>query len=204
MKNFFRAMISCKDTIFEKKDRPAADVFVKVRAFVEDGSYSTCKRAKALAEMRLKGCDAHIIAEHFSVAYDTIRTELKKMSKELWGIFPEDFFEKLSDYRENKGYVDSVVSALGYHGSSADNLVLLDVTRSIRNTKRVDSVMKYALDDCQKEIEFLQRYSKAFYEKDLSTVDLQKLRYLIGVLDGEDTVLQQAKLISLVGGVNND
>ena len=203
MKNFFRVMIACKDTIFENRDRPAADAFMKVRAFVEGASYSTCKRARTLAEMRIKGCDAHVISEHFGVSYDTIRTELKKMSKDLWGIFPEDFFEKLSSYKENKPYVDEVISALAFYGKTADDLLLMDVVRDARGGSTPDDGATYSIKDCRNEVEFLLRYSKSFYAKDVLSVDKRKLRYLIDVLDGKVNISEQVALANELGGFKN-
>lgn len=200
MKNFFRAMVACKDTIFEKKDRAAADVYLKVKAFVEEGSYTNCKKARSLAEMRLRGLDAHVIAEHFGVAYNTIRTELKRMSKDLWGIFPEDFLDKLSDYRTNKQYVDEIIKSLDYLSVRAEDLLLMDVVRVLRVDAGGET---YSLADCTEEVDFLKRYSKAFFDEDLHTVDKDKLRYLISILDGSTTVVERAKLIGVLGGNNN-
>lgn len=204
MKNFFRVMVTCKDVIFEKKDRPAADVFLKVRSFVEGGAYSSCKRAKSLAEMRLKGCDAHVISEHFGVAYDTIRTELKKMSKELWGIFPEDFFDRLSNYHENRAYVDEVVSALRFYGKTAEGLLLMDVVRDIRTSTPIGEDVEYSIEECQEELEFLTRYSKGFYAKDMERMDKGKLKYLIDTLDGKGTITNQVAVANKLGGFEDD
>lgn len=202
MKNFFRAMIECKDAIFEKKDRPAADAFVKVKEFVESGVYSTVGRARSIAEMRLRGDDPHIISERFGVAYDTIRTELKKMSIDLWNIFPEDFFVKLAEYKENKAYVDKVISALGYYGKKAEDLILWDVVRSTKGISGGDE--EYDLSECRDEIDLLLRYSRAFFEVDIAKVNASKLRYLLGVLDGNGSAVKRVDLIKELGGFEND
>jgi hypothetical protein len=185
MKNFFSEMLKCKRLIYENRDRLSADVFLKVKSFVEGGSYSSCKKASDIAKMTLQGFNPQAIAEHFELSYETIRTEKRNISNELWGIFPKDFFEKLADYKSNKDYIDDCIFSLENVCLSSKDLLLMGISNDIlsKNTLPLED---YSIEDLQDELFFLLRYSKAFYENDLLTVDLNKLAYLIGVIDGKE------------------
>lgn len=183
MKNFFSEMLKCKREIYARRDRLLADVYSKVQSFVESGKYSACKKAEDIAKMSLKGYDARVISEHFGLKYDTIRTEKRLISNELWGIFPTDFFEKLLDYRNNKTYIDDCLYSLDNFGMTSDKVILLDVVRNINALSDVYSDEEYLTEELQNEFDFLLRYSKEFFENDLSTVNISKLKYILDVLD---------------------
>lgn len=184
MNNFFKEMLKCKMSIYNRKDRLSADVFLKVQTFVESGSYSSCKKAPYIAKMSLQGFSPVYIAQHYGLSSETIRAEKRNISKELWGIFPEDFFEKLSNYSLNKEYVDSCIYSIENAGTSSNDLLLMGISADIysKNTKPLGD---YDISDLQDELYFLLRYSKSFFENDLLSVDLNKLAYILSVIDGK-------------------
>ena len=51
-----------------------------------------------------------------------------------------------------------------------------------KNTKPLGD---YDISDLQDELYFLLRYSKSFFENDLLSVDLNKLAYILSVIDGK-------------------
>lgn len=184
MTNFFSEMLKCKKKIYDKRDRVLADKFIILQEFVESGVYSSCKKADEIAKLTLKGYNAHVLAEHFNLAYDTIRTEKRLISNELWKIFPKNFFEKFLEYRENKQYIDDCFYSMGVHDLTSDDFLLLDVKRSINHINN-NTFEVFDIKDLTYEIEFLQRYSKTFFNSDLSNVDKEKLMYIIDILDGK-------------------
>ena len=94
----------CRDRIYEKKDRAAADVYILVKDFVESGKYSRCRRASELITMQLRGYNDRNIAERYNISAETVRVERRQISNELWSIFGIDFFDRLLNYKENKEY----------------------------------------------------------------------------------------------------
>ena len=184
MNNFFKEMLKCKMSIYNKKDRLSADVFLKVQTFVESGSYSSCKKASYIAKMSLQGFSPVYIAQHYGLSSETIRAEKRNISKELWGIFPEDFFEKLSNYPLHKDYIDSCIYSIENVGTSSNDLLLMGISADIysKNTKPLGD---YDISELRDELYFLLRYSKSFFENDLLSVDLNKLAYILSVIDGK-------------------
>lgn len=199
MKNFFTAMLKCKDEIYLKRNRQSADIYLKVQSFVESGCYSTCKKAGEIAKLTLKGFDARELAEHFGRAYDTIRTEKRSISMSLWALFPSDFFEKLINYQENKQYIDDCIYVLDTFEIKADDVLFFDVVKDIGVSDC--SGQSYNYSELQNELDFLSRYSRLFYESDKGTVDSNKLQYLIGVLNStnKNTSLRAKVLGKLIG-----
>lgn len=183
MKNFFSVMIKCKDEIYERRDRNAADVFVKVRDFVESGRYSSCKRASDIAKLTLRGLKDSDIAIKFDRSVETVRSEKRKISVELWSIFPADFFDNLLDYRNKSSYVDSCIFALNYWGSASDAVLLSDVVKGVLLSGKVQG-NDYTIEELKEEIGVLRLYTRDYLETNLSMSDIDKLRYIIAILDG--------------------
>lgn len=184
MKNFFSVMLNCKRIIFENRDRLAADVYKKVQVFVESGVYSKCKKADDIASMTLNGYNAYVIAEKYNLSYETIRVEKRQISEELWRIFPVDFFSKLCEYRENKEYIDDCLYSISHLNVKSSNLVFFDVVKEIKDKPCKNSSIEYDYTELRNEIDFLMRYSREFFKFDLANVDIDKLKYLIDVIDG--------------------
>ena len=185
MNNFFREMLKCKREIYNRRDRLSADVFSKVQTFVESGSYSACKKADDIAKMLLKGYDDRVIAEHFGLKYDTIRTEKRLISNELWKLFPSDFFEKLLDYSDNKVYIDECIYSVSNSSVSSDDILLVGVLNEVKCPDIDYPEGDIRFEDMRDELDFLLRYSKSFFESDLLTIDKGKVNYIIDVLDGK-------------------
>ena len=186
MKNFFSAMIKCKDEIYIRRDREAADIFVKVREFVEAGRYSSCKRASDIAKMTLRGLNEADIATHFGRSVETIRSEKRRISAVLWSIFPADFFDNLLDYKSKRQFVDNCMYALNYWGSAANIVLLADVVRNIVINKESNSAdLEYSLDELKDELGVLRLYTREYLETNLNMVDLTKMNYIIDILEGK-------------------
>jgi hypothetical protein len=212
MVNFFSAMLKCKNAIYNNRDRVSADAFLKVQSFVESGTYSSCKKADFLAEKILAGVDMREIADYLDLSYETIRSEKRTISNELWGIFPQDFFDKLACYDKNKEYIDDCMYYALHTNISAKDLVLSDVCNIIRSEKDTSGgldwfnstafeVEKFGVSAINKEIDLLKRYSRSFLKGDMSECKLSNLKYVLDVLDGkEGTANLRASIIKELKG----
>lgn len=197
MKNFFSIMIRCKDEIYERKDRLAAEAFIKVKSFVENEKYSRCKKANEIAKFSLRGYNVKELAEKFGISVEGAKSEKRKVSEELWRIFPYDFFDKLKEYRENKDFIENFLYSLSLYNLKSDNLLLWDVVDAVRCCD--SSNVNYNLSDLVDEVDFVSRYSKVFFEHDISNIDVSKLKYIVDVIDGniQDPILKVKLLKSL-------
>lgn len=202
LKNFFSEMLKCKQKIYDRRNRLSADVYTKVQKFVEEGSYSSCKKAPTIAKMTLSGFDAKTIAQHIGKSYDTIRTEKRQISNDLWRIFPEDFFEKLADYSENRSYIDDCIQSLGTYNLSSVDYLIVGVLNDLKSQKDATGLSDCDILDLTNELDFLRRYSKAFFEDDLKTVDVKKVNYIIDVIDGKkgNSFIRSRIIKELTGG----
>ena len=183
MANFFSEMLKCKRYIYDHKDRGAALAFKEVQRFVETGKYSSCKKAAEIGKRLLAGYSKDEIAQLFNLSPETIRTNKKNMSAELWLLFPSDFFDRLCDYANNRDYIKSCLYSISTYDVTSDKIVLLDVLREISNRSDGIDSFDYSLQELGNELDFLLRYSKGFLENEFASVDIDKLAYILKVLD---------------------
>ena len=196
MKNFFSTMLLCKEKIYSMRNRGAAEAYLKVQAFVVSGVYSRNRKAAEIADLSLKGMDAKVLAEHFGLSYETIRSEKRKISDELWKLFPHDFFDLLIDFKKNQKIVDDVLYSLSVYEIKSGNIIFREVLNSVSVLKPKDYLGKTDLSEFDAEIHFLRLYSKFFLEKDLEGINLSKVSYLIDVLDSKKgNLLEKAELL---------
>lgn len=182
MRSFFKAMLGCRVVIYEKRDRAAADVYSSVEKFLKEGHYSSYRKANELATLRLGKYSEEAIAAQLGISQGTVRTHTRNVSAELYQLFGSNFFDLLSNYAENRLTVDSVMYRVKHQNKMAVSYVLSDVISAIKDRSTVSK--EFQLCDCSQELDFLCRYSRSFLDSVLSEVDVDKLAYLLDVLDG--------------------
>lgn len=182
MKNFFSVLLKCKQDVYERRDRAAAEVLKVVQRFAESGIYSSCKKAGDIVSLTLRGFDVKTIGEKYNLSPETIRSEKRKISEELWSIFPNDFFDNFVDFNNNRDYFKDFLYSLGEYNSKSGDFILIDVLSKIPAYSDLGSE-DYCIEDIRNELDLLLRYSAMFLAEDLKRVDMKKLRYIIDVLD---------------------
>jgi hypothetical protein len=199
MANFFRAMLSCKDAIYSNRDRSAAAVYSRVQTIVENGSYSTYKNVKVLAQMKLRKCTDGAIASRLGIEPATVRNHCMSVSNDLYRLFGKNFFDLLSNFSQNREKVLSAVERAESAGGSAFDYILSDVLTLVGE----EPATPMPIEDCDKELDFLACYSRSFLSSSVSSIDLGKVAYLISVLNGDAGSSSEWKLISdrLNGGI---
>lgn len=201
MKNFFSAMLKCKDSIIKKRDKASAEAYLNLRKFLETEKYSSCKKANEIAKLTLDGYDVHYIASYFGKSYDTIRTEKRRISDELWKMFPKDFFERFEDFSKNQTFINGCLSSLGSFNLTSDKILFLELVNTVRTKSGLsyDGKFDYAL--FREELQFLKLYSKLFIDSDLENVDISKLKYLLDVLDGRSgSIFEKGEILKIIKG----
>lgn len=188
-------MLLCKEEIYNKRNRAAADVYADIEAFLKNGKYSSYRRANELSKMMLSGCKSKFMSERLGISEATLRNHIMRVSDDLYGLFGQTFFDKLASYSENRCEVDSVMYRVRHVDESAITYVLSDVLSAVRSQRY--SYNGCSLDDCSGEIDFLRRYSHAFMEEAMGRLDRKKLAYLVDVLDGRaGTTDEWCRLVS--------
>ena len=183
MRSFFRSMLDCRSVIYEKRDRAAADIYSSVEKFVRDGRYSSYRKASELATMRLSNYSEEAIAAQLSINVGTVRTHTRNVSNELYQLFGTNFLGMLSNYAEHRREVNSVMYRVKHQGEMAISYVLPEAISVAKG--RQSTPKDFPMSDCSREIDFLRRYSREFLSKALEEVDIDRLMYLIDILDGK-------------------
>lgn len=189
-------MLKCKDAIYKKRDRASAEAYMRVKKFVEEASYSSCKKASDIAKLTLLGHDAHYLAEYFNKSYDTIRTEKRHISEDLWKLFPLDFFDKLENYQKNKDFIDKCLSSLGNSELTSTDFLFRDFVNFVQSKSDSSYVGEFNEIEFKDELHLLKLYSRLFMEEDMQNVDISKLKYLIDVLDGKTGSIYEKAIIT--------
>ena len=107
---------------------------------------------------------------------DTFRSQLSTLSRELYGLFGEDW---AGDFMEDNA--TDVKRRLDLFENQATDFNILafdDVRKSIRST-----VNTYEIKDLSDEIAFIRKYNKAQYSEEMKQLDLDKMAYIRSILD---------------------
>ena len=206
MKSFFSTMLKCKKAIYESRNRSAAKAYLKVQDFVASGTYSKCRKAKELISLILDGHDAHYISDYYGLTYDTIRTEIRHISNELWEMFPSDFFDRLLEYNDNSDFIDDCLYSLENRDLTSEKIIFREVTKELTMKGGNPYIGSFSSEEFSEELHFLLMYSTLFLKSDIEGIDVEKVFYLMDLLDGKaGTVTERAELLkSLERGMEND
>ena len=183
--NFIKLLKKCKEEIYERKDKEAARVFLKVKEYVLDGKYSTLRVAPKLVSLMMDGLSDDCISSAFSVSESRVRVMKKQVSDELYRVFGTDFFDLLVDYgsASSKEEVDKRLCIANHVNDNICDYVPDFVISSIDAcSKRV--IRDISLEDCEDEICFLLKHSKKALSNEIQELEDTKLCFLLGVLNG--------------------
>ena len=185
MRSFFRSMLDCREAIYDKRDRPAADVYSSVETFLKEGRYSSYRKANELCIMKLNKYSEEAIAAQLGISVSTVRTHASNVSMELYQLFGTNFFDMLSNYAENRSNVDTVMFRVKHQNEMAVTYVLSDVLSEVKDRVGSKGGKSFPLEECSQELDFLRRYSKEFLSEALGELNIEKVMYLIDVMDGK-------------------
>jgi len=196
---FFRAMLLAKEDIARRKDKPAGETYLKVRKFIEGGSYSTYKKADILATSVLGGYSDSYTARTLDVSETTLRVHKSNLSKELYILFGDDFFDLLRNYAENKKELLSRLNITSTFNLSSRDILpeeLLVVVSNLKVGEQKLTEKDIPISSCEKEISFLVRHSLTLAKKEIYSLDTRKLLYLIDIIDKNTETTGRGELLS--------
>lgn len=185
-KSFFKEMRKLKEYIYSEKDKELASVYLKLERFVLDCSYVKYKYASKIVKMLLEGRTSSDIAKTLGISETTVRYhEHTSFSKKLYEIFGKDIFRILRDYHNNTKEVEKRLFLALRENTSRLDYCMSDVVSEVSSIEKSENIVEYDLKDCTKELAFIAKYSLANMKRDLSVLNIDKVEYLMKVLDGE-------------------
>ena len=173
-------------------NRRLTDFCHEVKGYVLEGSFSNYKKVKTI--LGYWGQPDYYVSDRTGIKEGTVRQARRNLSNELYELFGYDFFEVISigdDKALREGEYRLYLAKMGY---DSNNFLYRDLVSSIRMKGRV-------LDDidvstCKAEIQFLVRHAKQSVEREMESLNNDKLLYLIRMLDNEvDTPVNIRNLI---------
>ena len=174
-----------KKEIEKNRDKGAAKVWVSVQKFMEDGSFSTYKKAGTLCRLEMTGYSDERIAEYLNIKETTLRVHKRNISIELFNLFGEDFFDLLSDYDRNSKELILRTKIVCIKNDDINKLIPTEITSYIDSKAVGLKDVDYSLSSCDDEISFVLRHSVSKLKTEMDLLDMRKLKYVLGLLRSE-------------------
>lgn len=199
-KNFFTKFNELKKSIYERRVREEAELWLKLQDAILSGNFSTLKRADEFARLWLEGYNDYAVSLKLNMQESTIRQYRKQLSDELYDITGDDFFSLFESFNKNKEKLNKILYILshtkknGWKGSS--DLIPLDTYTIFKSCVMNEESIDFSIDDCKKELSFISRYSIQNIKKDMNKLNLERLKYVIDVLEGTKGTMDDKYLVS--------
>lgn len=192
-KDFCRMMSSVKSSIYASKNKKAAEYWLRVKKLISDSNFSSYKNAKSLVDFTLSGYNDEAISVKLNVSVTTVRVHRMNLSNELYDIFGDDFFSLFEDdFSANEETLEHRydMAYMTINGSKdfLEDLLPIDIfymlTQSVNSVDSDEPLFQYDFKDCINELNFLERHSIETTRMELSSLNKDKLRYLMGISKG--------------------
>lgn len=163
-------------------------------AFMQKGTFTNYRKAREL--LMYWDCPISYIAERNGMSESAVKNALRTMSEDIYSYLGYDFFRLL--YKGDDKSLDEArfrvrIAEKGYNSQS---FVFSDVI--LRAKREGIPVNDIEVSSCAEEIKFLLNHSKQRVDRELANLDMDKLLYLIRMLDNEvDSPLNMRNFIKL-------
>lgn len=194
--NFFQRLNDARKYAKTEQDRDLYDSLTDVERYVKSGRYCQVSPNdyKDFYEVRLTPQTE--AAEALNVSVGSYNFKKGRLSRRLYELFGDDFFSLIYE-ADGSDKILGRLNDVGDLRKSTD--VLLKPFNDAVKKHNVNGT--YNLADCETEIQLVTRYSKSFLERALDLVDIDKLGYLINILDGDiKDVEARNTLFDLING----
>lgn len=198
MANLFKTLDAKREEYVKTGNVQALSVLSRLEGYVEGGNYSKYKYAsKFYAYRNLTAKDVGLL---LSISPETVKRSRHTLSKECWTVIGEDFFTNL-----DKGEFDKCNSILDfllgdYVGTTLLPLGIVSLIESVATAEELNSVKEeHNLATYIEEVNFLVSISSPYIKARVSNLDISKLLYAIGVLQGTmGTPTEHANLVNYI------
>ena len=183
MSNFFKTLEQKKEEYLASKNVESLAVLYRLESYIESGRYSKVKKASQF--FALRNLKAKEVGAILGISAETVKRTRFTLSCEAWDAVGKDFFSLLDsgDYSACNSVLDYLLgdSKLSSVVPNGIKPILDSVAtasdRSILKTEQQPSSFV-------EEINFLVTISEPYIRARISNLNLGKLLYLFGVLDG--------------------
>lgn len=194
MRSFFYQL----DSMFEDAKRDDnLDLLVlcqDVKSYIMEASFTRYKKVKTvLGAWGMTDREASFATGMKEAA---IRVARRNLSNSLYEILGYDFFTVVGEGSKKAISEGRARLNLAKRGFRAEEFIPSDVLRGILSKAEVGSGEDIDVTSCGAEIQFLVRHSKQNIEYEMSKLDINKLVYLIKMLNNEaDTLSNIRRLV---------
>lgn len=198
MANLFKTLDIKRKEYVEKGDTSALTILSRLEGYVESGQYSKYKFAtKFFAYRNLTAKEA---GELLGTTAESVKRRRHELSSEAWRLIGSDFFDRLDsgDYTTCNSIMDFLV---GDHvGSTFLPLGTSSLIESIATSDELKASKGMSeLSSYVDEVNFLVTISSPYIKARVSNLDISKLLYAIGVLQGTlGTSTEHANLVNYI------
>lgn len=198
MANLFKTLDEKRESYVNQGDTLALGVLSRLEGYVESGTYSKYKNAnKFYVYRRLSAKDVGTL---LGISPETVKRTRHTLSSECWKLIGKDFFVNLDNGEYDK--CNSVLDYLlgDYAGASLLPLGIVSTIESIATPEELKGVMDtHNLSSYVEEVNFLVSISSPYIKAKVSNLDISKLLYAIGVLQGKvGTPSEHANLVNYI------
>lgn len=198
MANLFKTLDEKRESYVNQGDTLALGVLSRLEGYVESGTYSKYKNAnKFYVYRRLSAKDVGTL---LGISPETVKRTRHTLSSECWKLIGKDFFVNLDNGEYDK--CNSVLDYLlgDYAGASLLPLGIVSMIESIATPEELKGVMDtHNLSSYVEEVNFLVSISSPYIKAKVSNLDISKLLYAIGVLQGKvGTPSEHANLVNYI------
>lgn len=203
VKNFLYCILDLRDYYYkgireksmtESQAKALKEIYNSVYDFVLSGSYTSIKIGSKVIRYTLLGKKDKEIAPLMGKDEHRIREARKKISDTLYSIYGYDFFDLI--YEGNYDECNKRIFLVGELSKKPVDYVPLDII-DVVGSRECKST--YDIVDCFDEVNFLVSNCRASIERQLAYLDMDKLCYLIKVLEGrKGTLSDKYDLVKLL------
>lgn len=156
----------------------------KLENFVYSGSYSGYKNKTLFLSLEMDRKSDDYIAHALSISVAGVRQTRRRISDELYETLGEDVVDRILYGDEHA--CDLVVENISIICSTNNNnFLLFDAETRLRDSYIGDSSASFNLLECKNELIFLSLFSIERFSNLASSLDSEKINYLLRLLSGE-------------------
>lgn len=200
MESIFKALSKEYNSVKDIQDvslEDKQDLLKEITEYVNSMEWLSRVKTKEKISFFIKsGYDYGALCEEFGVSYESAKNAVKWASKQLRRKIGKDTIKLI-----RSGFIEEARVAF-YVGSgkiSRENLFLADMVDSLPESKYSAA---YDLQDCLSELVYLRKISLSYIDKHAEKVNLNKLAYLISLIEGSSkkAVWLRPYIVSMLQG----
>lgn len=183
-KSFYKSLVEAKASAVEQKNTIAVNLINRVSKYILRGSFSSYKKAGTISRLFLDGASDPFVALTLGISESTVRVQRRNLSKELYFLFGNDFFDILKELPASKVAVSRRIYLVESMNKEPEELFFVEFLSLLKGSVLSVDTSEVDIKECGKEISFLVNNSRAFIGKELSALKPENLGYLLGVIEG--------------------